>query len=340
MPSREVPADHPARPALRAALWTSLLNAAVFTVFAYVTAHAKPVRHISPWQDDPYDTVATFTMFFVPMVTLLIAMRMTLCRRDQALPLHRATQLLRAALVSAGLATATYATDYVAVIARADRSTWNARTSWLIAALALASVLAAANWAMLARTRGKLPRRPDGGDQAAGDWLDDALPVIEIVAARLPRPAGRFAAWLERRDAAAWIRRRFTPVVMLMSLFAGVTAAAAQVREDGFGPLFFSETAWFAGGMYAFCMISNEVLQLTVRQPRGRSRQAAHVSIIAAAAALPVSLGLRSSILAVPALSGVRGTTGSVTALTFTCAVLAGAIVFAVMALRPSRTRS
>lgn len=340
MSSHALPVSHPARPAVRSALSATLLNAAVFTAFAYVTTHVKPVRHISPWQDDPYDTVVTFTMFFVPMLSVLIVMRMTLCRRNRMLPLNRATQLLRAARVSAGLVAATYATDYVAVIARADRSMWNGRTSWLIAALALASIAAAVNWAMLTRTRGILPRRADDGDQAVDDWLDDALLAIEIMAARLPRPVGRFAAWLVRRDAATWMRRRFTLVVALVSLCAGLAVAAAQIREDGFGPLFFSETAWFAGGMYAFCMISNATLQLTVQQTRRRLRHAVHISVIAAATALPVSLGLRSSILAVPGLSGIRSTPGSITVLTFTCAALTGAIVFAAMAVRPSRTRS
>ena len=117
-----------------------------------------------------------------------------------------------------------------------------------------------------------------------------------------------------------------------MSLFAGLAVAAAQVREDGLGPLFFSETAWFAGGMYAFCMIANAVLQLTVQQTCGRLRHAAHISVIAAATALPASLGLRSSILAASGLSGIRSTPSSITALTFTCAVLAGVVVFAATA--------
>ena len=199
MSSQASPVGHPARPAVRSALSASLLNAAVFTAFAYLTTHVKPIRRISPWQDDPYDTVVTFTMFFVPMLSVLIVMRMMLCSRNRILPLHRATQLRRAALVSAGMVTATYATDYVAVVARADGSMWNGRTSWLIAALALASVPAAVNWAMLARTRGILPRPADDGDRATDDWLDDALLATELVAARLPQPVGQFAAGLERR---------------------------------------------------------------------------------------------------------------------------------------------
>ena len=126
------PVGHPARPVVRSALVASVLNAVVFTVFAYVTTQVKAVRHGSPWQDDPYDTVVTFTMFFVPIVTALIVPRMLLCRRNQSVPLHRAAQLLRASVVSALLVTATFATDWAAVIARADRSLWGSGTPWLI----------------------------------------------------------------------------------------------------------------------------------------------------------------------------------------------------------------
>jgi hypothetical protein len=326
--------DRLAQAAVRSALSASLLNAVVFTVFAYVTTQVKAVRHASPWQDDPYDTVVTFTMFFVPIVTALIVMRMLPCRRNRQLTLHRARQLLRAALVSALLVTTTYGTDCAAVIARANRALWDDGTPWLIPALAVASLPTWVTWVMLARTRGLLPRPSD--DQVPGDWLDDALEVAELAAARLPPPAGRIAAWLERRDAAGWIRRRFTLVVAVMSLCAGLAVATALVRENGFGPLFFSETAWFAGGMYSFGMISNAVLQLTVQPRRGRVHQAVHIAIVAGAAALPVSLGLRSSILAATGLSAVRGTPGSITVLTSVSAMLIAAVAFTWVLARPS----
>jgi hypothetical protein len=143
-------------------LSASVSHAVVFTVFAYVTTQVKAVRHGSPWQDDPYDTVVTFTMFFVPILTALIVLRMLLWRRDEPVPLHRAAQLLRASVVSALLVTATFATDWAAVIARADRVRWDRGTPWLVSVLALVSVLVAVNWGMLARTRGLLPHQDDG----------------------------------------------------------------------------------------------------------------------------------------------------------------------------------
>ena len=330
-----VPAGHPARPVVRAALAASVLNAVVFTVFACVTTQVKAVRHGSPWQDDLYETVVTFTMFFVPIVTALIVPRMLLCRRNQPVPLDRAAQLLRASVVSALLVTATFATDWAAVIARADRSLWDSGTPWLISVLALVSVLAAVNWVMLARTPGLLPRHDV--DQVPGDWLDDARLLVDRVAARLPQPTSPFAAWLDRTGAIGWIRRRATLVVAAGSLAAGLVVATALARENGFGALFFSETAWFGGGAYAFGMIANAVLRLTARQPRGRLRQALNNAAIAGAAALPVSLGLRGSILVATGLNGIRSTPASITVLTFVSALLTGAVVFAGMMTRSSR---
>jgi hypothetical protein len=188
---------------------------------------------------------------------------------------------------------------------------------------------------MLARTRGLLPRPDD--DQVPGDWLDDARLLVDRVAARLPQPTSRFAAWLDRTDAIGWIRRRATLVVAAGSLAAGLVVATALARENGFSVLFFSETAWFGGGAYAFGMIANAVLRLTARQPRGRLRQALHNAAIAGAAALPVSLGLRGSILVATGLNSIRITPASITVLTFVSALLTGTVVFAGLMTRPSR---
>jgi hypothetical protein len=86
-----------------------------------------------------------------------------------------------------------------AVIVRADRALWDGDTHWLISALGVASLPTWVTWVKLARTRGLLPRPSDG--RVPGDWLDDALPLVNLLAARLP-PAGPIAGWLERRDAA------------------------------------------------------------------------------------------------------------------------------------------
>lgn len=330
-----LPAGHAARPAVRSALLASVLDAVVFTVFAYVTTQGTPVRQGSPWQDDPYDAVVTFTMFFVPAIAALIVMRMLLCRRNEPLPMYRVAQLLRASAVSSLLATATYLTDWAAVIARADRELWDSGTPWLMAVLGLMSLLAAADWLTQARARRLLPRL--GDYRGHGDWLDDARPVADLVAARLPRLAGGLAAWLDRRDPTGWIRKHFTLVIASGSLFAGLAVATALARENGVSLLFVSETIWFAGGAYAFATVCDALLQLRARQTRGRIRRAVHIAATAGALALPISMALRASILAAPGLSGIAYTPGSLTVLTLASALLTGAVAFVGTVVWPYR---
>ncbi|AUY52502.1 hypothetical protein [Streptomyces sp. CB01881] len=306
----------------------SVLTAVVFTVFAYVTTQAKVIRNGSPWQDDPYDAVVTFTMFFVPIIATLTVLRMLLCRRDEPLPLYRVVQLLRASCASAVLVTATLVTDWVAVILRADQELWDSGTPWLIAVLGLVSVLATADWLAQARARRLLPDQDSY--QLHGDWLDDLVPVAALLAARLPGPARGFVAWLERIDVTGWIRTHVTQVMVAGSVFAGLMVATGLARENGFGLLFVGETIWFAGGMYAFGTVCDAVLQLTVRQPRGRLRQAVHIGVTAGAVALPVSLALRDGIVSTVGLT--VDTPAALTVLTCVSAVLTGMVVFGGMA--------
>ena len=203
--------------------------------------------------------------------------------------------------------------------------------------LALVSVLVAMNWVMLARTRGLLPRPDD--DQVPGDWLDDARLLVDRVAAQAAA-ADQSVRCLARPHR----RHRVDPAPGNPGCRGGEPRRRPGgrdrcLRENGFGTLFFSETAWFSGGAYAFGMIANAVLRnWPARQPRGRLRQALHSAAIAGAAALPVSLGLRGSILVATGLNSIRSTPASITVLTFVGALLTGTVVFAgMMMTRPSR---
>lgn len=77
---RAVPTEHPARLQVRRALWTCAMASTAFTLFAWLTTQAKTIRAGSPWQDDPYDGVVSFTQFLVPALTAMIAARALLLR--------------------------------------------------------------------------------------------------------------------------------------------------------------------------------------------------------------------------------------------------------------------
>ena len=66
--------DDPRRPPIRRAVFGTIWAAAVFFVFA-ATKELKTVYGHSPWLNDPYDTVISTAMFFVPLVTFAYSSR-------------------------------------------------------------------------------------------------------------------------------------------------------------------------------------------------------------------------------------------------------------------------
>jgi hypothetical protein len=57
----------PRRPAIRRAVFGTLWSAAVFFLFTVPVKQIKPLYGHAPWQNDPYDTLYSFAMFFVPL---------------------------------------------------------------------------------------------------------------------------------------------------------------------------------------------------------------------------------------------------------------------------------
>ncbi len=87
-----LPVGEPARFAVAKVLRVAEVNAVAFTVFAVVTTQIQAVRAGSPWQDDPYDVVVSFTKFFVPALTALVWVRARLCDVSTPVPLSRLAQ--------------------------------------------------------------------------------------------------------------------------------------------------------------------------------------------------------------------------------------------------------
>lgn len=210
-----LPVGHRARPTTAAALRICLGGATAFTAFAWTTTQAHSVRAGSPWQADPYDAVVSLTEFAVPTLAMLVAVRMSLCRRDQPLPLFRAGQLLRAAVVCTVLVAMTVSVDWLAVILHAEHALWNATTLWLIAALAVLTGIVLVNFSMQRQALRLLPQhiRP------SGDWLDDAVTLIRHVAPRVPG-CGRLIGRVRIADMAVFIRRHVMASAAVLSLAA------------------------------------------------------------------------------------------------------------------------
>jgi hypothetical protein len=336
-----LPADHRARPAVAPALGLALAGAVAFTAFAYVTTQIGAVRAGSPWQDDPYVGVVSFTEFLVPALAVLIAVRTLLHRRTEPKPVFRTVQLLRAAFVCSLLVAATVGTDALAVVLREDHSRWNEGTPWLVAVLVPLAVLAVAALACEARAFRRLP--PRSGHAPGGDWLDDLAVLAETIAVRLPPAGARLAVRFARGGAIEFTRVHIVAVAALASLAAGLAIGLMQaLGEHWTSPvLFLTFVAMGTGGFFAFSMICDTVLRITVpRGPAstGRVRRSARAALIAGALALPASAVLRDGIWTALGLHGEVGDAGQLALITFSGGLATAVLVFgATLAIRPGR---
>jgi hypothetical protein len=58
----------PRRTRIGTAVISMLLTATVFVAFAFSAKQVRVLYLHSPWEEDPYDAVVSFTIFFVPLV--------------------------------------------------------------------------------------------------------------------------------------------------------------------------------------------------------------------------------------------------------------------------------
>ncbi|MGI8415335.1 MAG: hypothetical protein ACR2P2_03840 [Nakamurella sp.] len=307
-----------------AAIATSVLAAAAFTALAAVTTQLKGVRAGSPWQNDPYDTVASFSEFAVPALSVLILLRCTLNRRFEPIPRFRVQQLVRGCLVCTVLIVGTVIVDWIGVATLADHALWDGATRWLIGALAAISVLAAVGLLLGSRAARTLPL---GTQSGTGDWLDDARELLRRNGLRRLLPD----------RATVFVRRHLVLAAGLLSLIAaGGVVGAMAVGEGWTDPALIGyalSVSWMS--YFAFYLICNAAMRIAARPPISPLRGAVEVSAIAGCLAAQVAVAFNNSI---PAMLGRRGhvaTVGQLAAVTAVVAVVAAAITFSVMVARP-----
>jgi hypothetical protein len=319
-----LPVGHPARAAAARALVVTAVSAVVFTVFAFVTTQVKVVRAVSPWQDDPYDAVVTFTLFFVPGLSVVTALRTLLCRRAQPLPVYRIEQILRAGVLVLALIEITVLSDWIALVLRADRQLWSDRTPLLVLALAIVTVLAATSHVLARRTRTMTPRqRLDDGD-----WLDDVIVGVDVLAAGRAADASRFGG-LRRLllVVVSFTRAHFVVMTALGSaVVSGLVIGQLAVAEGSANALLIVvEAVVFAGGTFGFVMIADAWLRLAAA-PRRAKHTVARVGSTVAALALPASLAVRDLIWSATGHPAEVQTAEQLAVLTFTSAAVCGVV--------------
>ncbi len=309
------PVGDPRRIAVRNQLIWCAGVAVAFQVFAFASTQAQFVRAHSPWQNDPYDVVVSFTMFFVPAVACIGGIRVALCRADRPLDLARVDGVLRTAITSDLLVAATAATDVVAVAFRADNERWTAITLPLIMFVVL--LLGSCSLSL----RSLLALRPTGDREDGCSVLEDAVELSSRASLVFGSRAGRRLDQIFDRIVEGPGGLRAAPLRWLtaVSVAAGMfVAGSLGLREHELGWLAVVECAIFAIVTLAFLVEADGALRIVPVQPDVTARWTVTASAVFVLIALawrdPVaqavaghpiaSTGQLAALLAVAAIAG------------------------------------
>jgi predicted dienelactone hydrolase len=211
--------------------------AVLFTAFAVASTQVRALRAHSPWQDDPYDVVVSFTQLLVPALSAALALRI-ISRRPGAAP----GDLLRGGWALLGMVAMTAATDWVAVGLHVHQDAWGRTGRLLIAALVLITLVtatvAAAMWWIIRRATESADVR---ADPAGSDWVDDVLTGVGGLVGRYGA-AGRAAAGVLDRvqrivvGGRHGLRRHRLAAAVLAGVVVSVWLSLAEALGDGLGP--------------------------------------------------------------------------------------------------------
>jgi hypothetical protein len=313
------------------AIVSSLVVSGVFEAALLVSKETPAIYDHAPWVNDPYDTAVSFALFCVPLVAVPSALRLLADRAGQADRAGRAdhaggvtarlADLLRACGVALAVVAVTLAVCWAAVAKDANRPAWNAATAIQVGALALLSAATVVCALGIRRAAATLRRdsataqasRPAPGTPPAADaattsavrpvpdWLGD-LTIVGRMLADLAGPAGRPVTRL-----LDWADSRVLPCVRLhpvcsaaaIGVVVGLAVTISQSVNEGYRAgvalAFFCIVTL---GVFAFVATAGWYLRV-VRADRPADARAPliHATVLAAAA-VPVALAFRATLLA------------------------------------------
>lgn len=304
----------------------SLTLALLFLAFTWTTKEIAVLYVHTPWQNDPYDAVVSFAIFFVPLLVGLCLLRVPLCRREETLPVRRAIDLLRACRVLVGAMVITLTSDWASVTLGADSSTWTSTTSVFLGLLAVLTALAGVVCWQLWLPGGEMLKQ---GNACAPDWLDDVVALGEREASRLgsrrSQQAVRLLRWF---DVQLLTRVRSHPLraAAVLSLVFGAAIASSQTLEEGVGPIALIFFSVGACGMFAFLAIAGAYLRVV--GTRGEASRSVSALVLGSASA-PVALAFRGALWPLFGLSDKNAGLAQLALLLLVVATVTGGVTFA-----------
>jgi hypothetical protein len=269
-------------PGARSVIVLGLVTAAVFELATVLATDDKQVRAVSPWQDDPYDTVISMTQFTVPVLAVMVALRLAAWRAPGRE--DRAQQSIRAVVVLLAMVTLTAGCEWGAVVLGARRESWNGWTALLIASLAVVSALALLLAALLARA---FQPRPAGG------WRQDWLGDLALLAAFLPGMRRRATG-----ERVAWVRRHALLVFAVLSVLAGAAEISGMIiGEQWRDPVLISWAVLVATATdLTCCIIGNAVAGFIARPAPSRAQRVSEKAVAGGTLALLAAVAFHDQI--------------------------------------------
>ena len=285
----------PRRSAAGRAVIATLLVAAMFAPYALAAKEIPALYQRVPWHDDPYDTLPSFTIFFVPLLAGLILLRIPLCRREIPLPTSRVVGVLRACRVALAAVLLTAIAEWASVALRANMPSWDWTTVLIVALLAVITAAATAASLLVRHAAIRLPGAPVRGARDP-DWVTDVFVVAEQLAGWLGpfRATGiRLLHWLDERIMGETRRHPITAAAAAALLF-GVALAGSVAREEGLAPVLLLFIGVAASGMFAFLVTTGAYLGLvrSAHPAHGAQRRVID-ALVVSAASVPVALAFR-----------------------------------------------
>lgn len=294
-----MPVGDPRRQAVGRAALGTLLTAAVFFVLAVPTKQLKPLYDHAPWENDPFDIVYSFAMFFVPLIAACFLVQVSLCRKIEPWPVSRVQSILRACRVVIATILITVSSCWISVITGANRSQWTGdQTAPLIAGLAVLTALTAK--VVLDLHRAHKLRIESLNGMPSTDWLGDAIAVAERESRWLGplRPMTLSAVSWTNRSVVSRLRRHPVLGAAAAALVFGLLVGANQGTREQY-PL--SATLLTIGlliwGMFAFLMAAGSYLGIVRSStPLGGIQRRVLDAAVTACAAAVVAVAFRDSL--------------------------------------------
>ena len=340
LPLAAMPVGDPRRPLIGRAAFGTLMASAIFFVFT-ATKQIKPVYHHAPWENDPYDTVFSFTMFFVPLIAAYLLVQVSLCRKADPLSVSRTVAILRGCRVAVGAIVVEMVTAWVAIAVGANRSHWTSGATGILVALLILSTIVTGKVIVDLRRAPRLqsPNRTDN----SSDWLTDLITVAKRESrwlGPLRRPGLLVLAWVERTFVRE-IRRHPLVAAALSSGAFGVTVFGYQAVREGYSlSVMLLTMSLGTCGMFAFLVLAGSYLGVVRASTplTGVRRRAVDAGVVACIAAIG-ALAFRDSLWWIIGSNPLAAGSAQFAALVGGASLFAFVAVFTVEALLRSHSR-